>query len=112
MLSSDGLCRSESRILVDKRKMRLKNAAHPCNSLLRLSLTSQAIKNIFIEGKGQTLMLSRDCGTAVEVINIQTNMTVLFDESQSGIGILLVFIPVHCTHNYTMFRVTFPECRI
>lgn len=108
MFGSDGLRRSPSRILVDKRRMRLRNAAHPCNSLLRLSLTSRAVKKMFIEGRGQTLMLSRDCGTPVEVINIKANMTVLSDESQNRVDIILVFIPLHCPHNYTIFRVTFP----
>lgn len=53
MFSSDGLCGSLSRISVAKRQMRLRNAAHPCNGLLRLSLTSMAIKNIFIAGGGE-----------------------------------------------------------
>ena len=30
-----------------------------------------AVKKMFIEDRGQTLMLSRDCGTPVEVINIK-----------------------------------------
>lgn len=106
MFGSGGLCRSLSRIWLDKRRIRWRNASHPCNSLLRLSLTSLAIKTIFIEGMGQTLMLSRDCSTPVEVINIKTNMAVLSDESQNGLGIL-VFIPSHCTHKYTIPRVTF-----
>lgn len=76
MFSSGGLCRSLSRISFDKRRIRWRNASHPCNSLLRLSLTSLAIKAIFIEGRGQTLMLSRDCSTPVEVINIKANMAV------------------------------------
>lgn len=60
MFISDCLCGSLSRILDDKRQMRLRNAAHPCNGVLRCSLTSTAIKNIFIGGWGKTLILSWD----------------------------------------------------
>lgn len=57
MFTPVGLGRSLSRLLFDKREMKLRNAAHPCNGLLGLFLTSKAIKNIFIEGKGETLKL-------------------------------------------------------
>lgn len=50
MFGSDGLCGSLSRILVDKRRMRLRNAAHPCNGLLRLSFTSTGHKEYIYRG--------------------------------------------------------------
>lgn len=78
--------------MFDKREMKLRNAAHPCNGLLGLFLTSEAIKNIFIEGKGETLKLSCEGAMADEVIKISTNMRVLYDASQNTADILLAHL--------------------
>lgn len=52
MFTSEGLCGSPNSIVFEKSKVRLRNTAHPCKSLLWIYPTSEAIKNAFIEGGG------------------------------------------------------------
>lgn len=87
VFNSEGFCGSLNSLV--KSKVRLRNTAHPFNSLLWLYPTSEAIKNVFIEGRGETLRLSWDCRAANEVINMRTNMTAMYDESQMTRDVVL-----------------------
>lgn len=87
MFNSEGFCGSLNSLV--KSKVRLRNTAHPFNSLLWLYPTSEAIKNVFIEGRGETLTSSWDCRAADEVINMKTNMTAMYDESQTTRDVVL-----------------------
>lgn len=89
MFSPNVLCRSLGRAYVDKRHMRLRHAAHPCNSLRWVPLTSMAINVAFIGSEGR-LQCWPQTAVHIAAVNMKAHTMPSSDESKSTILALVI----------------------
>lgn len=89
-----------------KRRTKLPNTSRPCYSSLPRSLTCAAIKRIFIQDRGADFNAVQSSRGSDQVINVKANTAALSNNIRNDPGILLIFIPPHCTRSW-IWRVTF-----